>query len=190
MLSKLAFNSRFGFRRDKKLILPGDLFNPKGLWHFEQWREKKSGNKKLIEIFDFINGITNVGKNKILNTMFVSDTQILTAAWCAGLIDDSGTPTLASSDTMSSHAWSEFTGYTQTNRVAWGPSSSTAQLLTNATLMEFDISSSGNLYGGFMVSDNTKGGTAGVLWSTGSFPSVIPVTGGTDSIRLSYNLSV
>lgn len=188
-MSKLNFVSKFGFFRDKKLFLPQDLFDPKGIWHLEHYRELKSGTlKKLLE-FDFKNGITNVGKNKILNVMFVSDTQILTGAWCAGLIDNSGTPTILSSDTMSSHAWSEFTGYTQSNRVAWGPSSSTAQLLTNGTLMTFDISASGTLYGAFIASDNTKGGTAGILWSTGSFPSTIPVTGGTDSIRLSYNLS-
>lgn len=122
--------------------------------------------------------------------MFVSDTQILTAAWCAGLIDNSGFSALAAADTMSSHSgWSEFTGYSQTTRVAWGPSSSTAQLLTNGTLMTFDISASGTLYGAFITSDNTKSGTSGTLWSTGAFPSTIPVTGGTDSIRLSYNLS-
>lgn len=189
MINKFSFSSNFGFNRDRKLFLPTHSFDLQGIWHFELWREKKSGNKKKVEDFDFHNGITNVGKNYILNVGFDSGSQILTGAWCAGLIDNSGTPTLASADTMGSHAWTEFTSYTQSNRVAWGPSTSTAQLLTNGTLMTFDISSNGTLYGAFITSDNTKSGTSGTLWSTGAFPSTVPVSGGTDSIRLTYALS-
>jgi hypothetical protein len=186
----IDFQQKFGVGRVRTPKPFLDLFDPKGKFHLEKWSQRKSGiYEKKLE-FDFTNGITNVGKNLILNVMFAGTTAISAGAWALALIDNSGFSSLAAADTMSSHAgWSEFVGYSGGVRPAWGAVTSTAQLLTNTTLATFNITANGTIYGGFVASDNTLSGTVGTLWSTGSFPAPVPVSSGTDQIRLSYNLS-
>jgi hypothetical protein len=191
MRQYLPFRDSFGLQviKLKPIALPDEQLPLDGTFYMEHWR---SG--KLINKFSFHNGITSQGKNYLLNCGFVSGAQILTASWCMSLIDNnnapSGTPILAASDTMGgSRGWVEFTGYTQTSRPKWNPATSTAQLLTNPTLCQFDIGTTGVVFGGFIVSDSAIGGAAGTLWTTGAFPSATNVTGGTDQLRLVYNLA-
>jgi len=134
---------------------------------------------KLLDKQTCPNGITNVGKNYILDTMFNNQTQIAQSAWCIGLIDNAGGPVLSASDTMSSHAgWTELTAYTESTRVAWGSGSSSGQSTTNATPATFDMNATNTVYGIFINSNNTKGGTSGTLWSTAAFSSTVPVNNG------------
>src|SRR3990172_12970335 len=89
---------------------------PKGCFHIDHF--DKDG--KLKGQYDTINGITNVGKNKILDDMFNNGTQTANNSWFIGLIDSSGYTALSSSDTMSSHGgWNEFTSYSEATRVPW-----------------------------------------------------------------------
>src|SRR4051812_19020802 len=86
------------------------------------------------------NDIVNQGKNLIFDVMFNDGTQVAHSAWCLGLISLVGYSALAASDVPSSHAgWTEFTGYSQANRVAWGSGASASQSVTNATPCQFDI---------------------------------------------------
>ncbi len=163
---------------------PMDFFNPKGRFILDITHEDGTTDHQ-----EFPNGITNVGKDYILDVMFNSQTQILTAAWCIGLITNSGTPTLAATDTMGSHLWTEFySGYSQSTRVAWTPSASSGQQVTNASPATFDITSTDTLYGVFVTSNNTKNGSSGILWTTAAFASTIPVTSG-DQIKISYAIA-
>jgi hypothetical protein len=150
----------------------------------EHWRD---GIK--IGEYPIGNGVTNVGKNSILDIYFNSGTQIASSSWVIGLIDNSGFTALAASDTMGSHAgWTEFTGYSQSTRVAWGQGSASSQTVTNGTPGTFDCSSSGTVNGIFITSNSTKGGTSGLLWSNGSFGAPVPVVSG-DSLKISYSIA-
>ncbi len=160
------------------------LFDPRGRFILEVIHEDGT-----TEHQEFPNGITNEGKNYILDTMFNSQTQIAQSAWCIGLISNSGTPTLAATDTMASHLWTEMVAYSQSTRVAWGPGNASSQQVTNASAATFDITGTDTLYGVFMTSNNTKGGSSGVpLWTTAAFASTIPVTSG-DQIKISYAIA-
>ncbi len=151
-----------------------NALNFRGEWYVEHYREGA-----LLGRYRFPNGITNVGKNYILDVGFNSITQISQSSWCVGIIDNAGFSALAPADTMSSHGgWSEFTSYSQSTRVAWGSGSASGQQISNATADTFDLTASGTLYGIFVNSDNTKGGTTGTLWSTAAFPTTIPVSNG------------
>lgn len=162
-----------------------DGLNLKGRYPIiEHWR-----NGKLINTYSLNNGITNQGKNLILETMFNEETQVATGNWCIGLISNSGYSALADADTMSSHSgWTEFTGYSQSNRVAWGQGTAASQAITNASPATFDITSSGTLKGIFVTSNNTKGGTTGYLWATGLFAADVPVENG-DQMKITYTVS-
>ena len=149
----------------------------------EHWR-----NGKLLNTYSFPNAITNVGKDYLLNAGFNTGTVVAQANWCMGLVDNASFSAFAPGDTMASKGWTEFTGYSQSARVAWGQATSTAQTVTNGTPCTFDITATGNLNGIFICSNNTKGGTSGILWTEGSFPSVVPVVSG-DQIKSTYALS-
>lgn len=144
---------------------------------------------KVIGIHKFKNDIVNVGKNLLLDAMFFGATQVVAADWCLGLISNSGYSALAAADTMSSHAgWTEFTGYSQSTRVAWGHASSTAQSTTNSSPVTFDITSTGTVKGIFVTSEDTKGGTTGTLWATALFNADVPVVNG-DQFRITYTVN-
>jgi hypothetical protein len=161
-----------------------DLFSMFGKFNVEHWR-----GGKLLNVYDVLNAITNEGKNKIFNVMFRDATQIAAASWYIGLVSTSGFSAFAAADTMASHTgWTEFTSYSQSNRVAWGAVDSTAQSITNTTPATFSITGSGTLQGMFLVSNNTKGGTTGVLWNGSSFSATVPVVNG-DEIKVTYTVN-
>lgn len=144
---------------------------------------------KLIGKYSLHNDITNEGKNTILDVMFHDGTQIASTSWYIGLISNSGYSALAAGDTMSSHSgWTEFTGYSQSTRVAWGPGAASGQSTTNASPATFDINATGTLKGIFVTSNSTKSGTTGKLWATGLFAADVPVSNG-DQMKITYTVS-
>lgn len=155
-----------------------------GRWQAEHYRQGQLLNK-----YDFPNDITNQGKNSLFEIMFHDGTQIANSSWFIGLISNSGYSALAAADVMSSHAgWTEFTGFSQSTRVAWGAGAAASQSITNASPATFDITSSGTVKGIFVVSNSTKGGTTGTLWSTALFSADVPVANG-DQLRVTYTVS-
>lgn len=121
------------------------------------------------------NAATTAGLNDMLSVYFGAGTQ--KTAWAVGLIDSAGFSALAAGDTMSSHpGWSENTAYSETTRRTWTPNAPVNGLMAGAALA-FTISSGGTLKGAFLVSDSTKGGTAGILYCTALFstPQVVTV---------------
>lgn len=163
------FESRLQFR------------NPVVMEHYRQGA--------LLKEYRTFNDITNVGKNYIFNVMFNGGTQIANNSWFIGLISLASYTALAAGDTMSSHSgWVEFTGYSQSNRVAWGSQTATAQSTANTTAAQFDITSSGTVKGIFVTSNNTISGTSGTLWATALFGTDVPVTNG-DQLKITYTVS-
>lgn len=159
-----------------------DKLKLKGKYRFELL-DAFGNHKAWIKV---PNGITNPGKNNILDTYFNGATQITSTNWSIGLIDGTGTPSLASGDTLASHAgWTEFTNYSG-NRQTWGQGSAASQAVTNASPATFNITATGTLYGIFVCSAAT--GTTGVLWSTAAFTSPVPVTNG-DQMKVTYTLA-
>ena len=87
-----------------------DQLQPRGRFVVEHFRK---GVK--IGQYEFPNGITNEGKNKLLDVMFHGVSAITT--WWLGLIDNSGYTALAARDTYANinqagNGWDEFTDYT------------------------------------------------------------------------------
>lgn len=135
-----------------------------------------------------LNGITTVGLNHVLDTVFHAGTQVTT--WYMGLINGASTPTLAAADTMSSHAgWTEYTAYSQTNRVTWDEGAASSGSITNSTTMDFSMNASGTVAGGFLTSSSTKSGTSGTLFMTATFSGGNQSVGNGDTLKLTYTLN-
>ena len=139
---------------------------------------------------EFHNLVVNQGLKDMNDKYFTGSGY--TAAWYIGLINNSPSPTLAAGDTASSHAgWAEFTGYSQSNRPTLSFSASTTadpSVISTASAAAFSITSTATIYGAFVISNNTKSGTSGVLFSEGAFAATRSVVNG-DALNVSYSLS-
>lgn len=113
--------------------------------------------------------VTTAGKNDLLTQYFKGSAY--TAAWFVGLVDGGSAPTYAAGDTMASHAgWTENVGYSNANRVTWTGGTAAAGSIDNSgSPAAFNINATGTIAGDFIVSNSTKSGTTGVLYSESNF---------------------
>lgn len=149
--------------------------------------EHRNKAGKLIGIYRVPNGIVDVGMNHILETEFHAGSQ--SSTWYTGLVDNGGWTAFADADTMGSHAgWSESTAYSQGTRPQWTMGAAAARQITNASTVDFSINGSATLKGIFITDNNTKGGSAGVLWATAAFSSTVSVQSG-DTLKITYTVS-
>jgi len=162
----------------------GQKLDLRGRFDIDHFREGK-----FYDHYTIFNDIVNQGKNLLFDVMFNDETQVANSSWYIGLINLTSYSALAATDVMNSHGgWTEFTSYSQSNRVAWGSDAAASQSVTNGTPATFDVSSSGTVKGIFITSNNTKGGTTGYLWSTALFTADVPVVNG-DQLKVTYTLN-
>ena len=168
-----------------------EQITPFGKFVIEHWR-----NGEKIGQYDFSNAITNEGKNKLLNVMFVGTTAI--TSWYIGFINGSGSPILAATDTYGHintiNGWVEFNAYAETVRQFWVPVASTAQSTTNASPVVININSAGSVFGIFLVGGGTtpavKNDAAGggTLWAAAAFASGTVTVGNGDQLKVTYTV--
>lgn len=119
-----------------------------------------------------------------------------TAAWYLGLYGSGATNSPAAGNTMASHgSWTEVTDYSQATRPActFGtPTTANPSVATNsASPATFSINATTVVGGAFLTSNNTKGGTTGILYSAADFsaPGDRSVVSG-DTLSVTYTLSL
>lgn len=152
----------------------------------------KDGNLNWEDIAE--NAVTGLGLDSLLNVYLGAASQITT--WYIGLVDNSGFTAFASGDTSASHGgWSEAAGsdYSQTTRPTWTPSTSSggAGSVANASTVNFSMTNSSSLTikGLFLISDSTKAGTTGLLFSTAAFTGGTQATNSGDTLKITYTVS-
>jgi hypothetical protein len=169
-----------------------DHLQPRGRFVVEHFRK---GVK--IGQYEFSNNVTNEGKNQLLNVQFNAATAI--TAWYLGLIDGSGTPTLAVGDTYAqiggTNGWNESTIYTASTRQAWGNGAAASQSVTNSTSVVFNMNASGSVYGLFVVGGGSAAATkndhsgGGTLWADAAFSSGTQTVTNGDQLKVTYTIS-
>ncbi len=133
-----------------------------GSFHWFRYNRQK----QLVGWGRFSNGIPTAALNAILESFFRTGT--IYPVWYLGLIDTVNFSGLAGTDTIGSHpGWQEFTGYNEAQRQPWNPSGASNGILTDPIAASFTFTADHTVKGLFVASDNTKGGTAGLLWATG-----------------------
>lgn len=152
----------------------------------------KDGNLKWTE--ENHNLVVNVGLQDMNNKYFTGSAY--TAAWYIGLYGAAASNNPAATDTMSSHAgWTEVTAYSQATRPAAtfaAASSADPSVITNtASPATYSINGTTTVGGAFLTSDNTKGGTTGILFSASDFqsPGDRSVVSG-DTLTVTYTFSL
>jgi hypothetical protein len=140
------------------------------------------------------NLVVNVGLKDMNDKYFTGSSY--TAAWYLGLYGAASSNNPAAGDTMASHAgWTEITAYSQATRpqcVFGAATTADPSVISNTnSVAVFSINGTAVVGGAFLTSDNTKGGTTGILFSAGDFqaPGDRSVVTG-DTILVTYNFSL
>jgi hypothetical protein len=142
---------------------------------------------EVIDEFDCPNLCVDQGLNSLLNVYFDAATQI--TAWYMGLFEGNYTPVAAVTAATIASAATETTAYNEATRQAFTPAAASAKSITNsASVGTFTFNATKSIYGAFLISDNTKAGTAGTLFSAAKFSAAKSVVSG-DQLLLTYTFN-
>lgn len=164
----------------------------------------KAMGKYIVECFDkdgnpkwtaeTPNLVVNVGLQYMAGSALVATTQI--TSWYVGLYGAGASNTPAASDTASSHiGWTENTSYSEATRPLANFAAATAanpSVVTNTSNKAvFTMNATTTIGGAFLISNNTKGGTTGTLFSAADFqsPGDRAVVNG-DILNVTYQFSL
>jgi hypothetical protein len=173
-----------------KALQAGETASAKGVYTMQCF--DKDGNLKWEA--ECPNLVVNVGLQDMNNKYFLGSAY--TATWYIGLYGSGATNSPAAGDTMASHAgWTEVVPYSQATRPActFGtPTTANPSVATNsASPAVYSINATSTVGGAFLVSDNTKSGSTGTLYSASDFtsPGDRSVVSG-DTLNVTYTLSL
>lgn len=140
------------------------------------------------------NLVVNVGLKDMNDKYFTGATY--TAAWYIGLYGAASTNNPAAGDTAASHAgWTEVTPYSNATRpqatFAAATTADPSVITNSASPAVFNINATSTVGGAFLISNSTKGGTTGILFSASDFaaPGDRAVASG-DTITVTYTFSL
>ena len=141
----------------------------------------KNGNFKWKDVSHNI--VTDEGIAYVLDLIFSLGGVTQNPHYYIGIVDAS--PTISSSDTLSSHAgWAEITPYSETARQEFNEER-TGLVVSNTTLKAvFSINTTATLGGSFVASSDT--GTSGMLLSVSAFANGDKAVSNGDTITVSY----
>lgn len=141
-----------------------------------------------IEDFDVKNICTTQGLVSLLNTYFAGSGAITN--WYLGLFQNNYTPVGSDTAATFNANASEFTGYSGGARPAFSPATATSTPSSNnsASPATFTFTSGATIYGAFLASTATLGGSGGILFSAAQFGSSKNVSSG-DQLILTYSIN-
>ena len=152
----------------------------------------KDGNLKWVA--ESANLVVNAGLQDMNDKYFLGSTY--TATWYIGLYGAASSNNPAASDTAALHpGWTEVTPYSNATRPACVFGSATnadPSVITNSlSPAQFNINATQVVGGAFLISNNVKGGSLGVLFSASDFqsPGDRSVVNG-DTLTVTYTFSL
>lgn len=140
------------------------------------------------------NLVVNVGLQD-MNTQYFKGVTY-TAAWYIGLYGAASTNNPAAGDTAASHAgWTEAVPYSNATRpqATFGTATTAdpSVISNSASPAAFNINATATVGGAFLISNNTKSGTTGILFSASDFqsPGDRAVANG-DTLNVTYTFNL
>lgn len=157
-----------------------------GVYSFEHIR-----NGEVIDAWDDRNIVVDEGLNYILDASLSAGTP--STAWYVGLFKNNYTPVynnIAATFGGAGVANEVTTEYTEATRPAWVDAGASAKTITNAASPAvFTFGTGVTVYGSFLISNATKGGTTGTLASASKFGTARLMLVA-DKLNVTYALTV
>jgi hypothetical protein len=145
----------------------------------------------VVDSWEDSNIVVDEGLNYILDSSLSAATVITT--WYLGLFKNNYTPiagNVAATFPGSGVANEATTEYNEAIRPTWVDAGASAKTLTNsASPAVFTFNTPVTIYGAFLVSTNTKGGTTGKLASASKFSTARSMVA-SDILQVTYTLTV
>lgn len=151
----------------------------------------QQGNLKWVA--EKSNLVVNVGLAQMANCTLAGSTQI--TQWYVGLYGAQASNNPAAADTAVSHpGWTEITPYGNPTRpqavFVAGVAASPTVVTNSASPASFLINATSTIGGAFIISNNTKGGVAGVLFSAADFTTADRAVALGDVLNVTYTFSL
>lgn len=141
----------------------------------------------VIDEFEADNLVVDEGLNAMLDILFHATAQITT--WYLGVFEGNYTPVNTLTAATVAAAATECSAYASSTRPAFDEAAASSQSTTNsANRASFVFNATKTIYGAFLVSNSTKGGTSGTLFSAARFGSSKSVVSG-DELLLTYTFT-
>lgn len=173
-----------------KTLGAGEAASAKGVYTLEC--RDADGNLKWSS--ELPNLVVNQGLQDMNAKYFTGSSY--SATWYLGLYGAASSNNPVAGDTAASHAgFTEITPYSNSTRptCTFGtPTTANPSVATNsASTAQFTINSTATVGGAFLISNSTKGGTSGVLFSASDFqsPGDRTVASG-DTLNVTYTFSL
>lgn len=142
---------------------------------------------KIIDEWVQPNLVVNQGLNHILDVVFHGSTPV--SPWYLGLFEGNYTPVAGVTAATIASAATETTAYAETTRPAYDEDAAASQSITNsASRATFTFNATKTIYGAFIISENTKGGTSGTLLAASRFSASKAVVAA-DQLLLTYTFN-
>ncbi len=164
------------------VLMPENKLRVGGIFLCEHVRDGE-----VIDSWEQPNLVVNEGLNSLLGVYFHGDTQITT--WYLGLFEGNYTPVATVTAATITAASTECTAYDEATRQAYDEAAAASQSITNsASRATFTFNATKTIYGAFLVSNSTKSGTTGTLFSAARFSASKAVVDD-DQLLLTYTFS-
>ena len=139
---------------------------------------------KVIDTWKEKNIVVNQGLNYILDAALSGGT--VNTTHYVGLFSNNYTPIAA---TLVTNLTEVNAKYNETARPTWSELGASSQTITNSVSpAAFTFNASETIYGAFLISNNTKGGTTGTLIAASKFSASRSVVAA-DVLNVSYTIS-
>lgn len=169
-------------KTDGGVLMPDQGLKIGGVFHCEHVR-----NGEVIDAWEDHNLVVNEGLDALLNIMFHGSTQVTT--WYLGLFEGNYTPVSTVTAATITSASTECTAYSETTRQDYVEAAASSQSITNsASKATFTFNATKTIYGAFLVSNSTKSGTTGTLFSAARFSTSKSVVS-SDQLLLTYTFT-
>lgn len=181
LLSREFKNGKYELN-DTGIFLPKARIQLGGVFGVEHYRKGEllfAGNDPNI--------VVNQGLDHALSVIFNGGAQI--ATWFVGLFEGNYTPVATDTAANIAANATECTAYDETVRQTWVEAAPSGQSITNsASKATFTMNATKTVYGAFLVSLNTKGGTTGTLFAASKFSAARNVVDD-DQLLVTYTLT-
>ena len=143
----------------------------------------KDGNLKWTDGFE--NLVVTAGRNQYLDATL--KTGVASPLWYVGLKNATAE---TAADTMAAKPWTELVPYSNATRPQYVPGTIAAGSVDNAASKAvFNINATATIDGAFLVNNNTKSGTTGILLGAGNFAASRSVLNG-DTLNITVTCSI